>query len=325
MGQPPPRHRHATPHRRAANQMLRPNSPIITARLASSWPSESTPAPPTLSSISLARLPDMSSTLCIDPLLLSSSPAAAPWLAAARPLSPPAELQRLISSLSAASWGDDYVGPMRHDVCEPIQSPTAFSSSQSTSGVTAPGALTPPGPEAASPSTSNSRRSSQRQQTRVRAGNGREPPKTRSARRRRSEGAGEQRSPRGGGQKAAPLKVERQSPSPPPPTPGTTDEDEVVLSSGESDTITVASPTARASLTQRQRNRLAASKSRRKKDIAVKQLELDERAIARHHGYLLAQASSLESQVLALKSLLLEHQGCSCHSIRQYLCFHEPT
>ena len=39
---------------------------------------------------------------------------------------------------------------------------------------------------------------------------------------------------------------------------------------------------------------MSASNARAGADLAVKQLELDERAITRHHGYLLAHASGLE-------------------------------
>ena len=105
--------------------------------------------------------------------------------------------------------------------------------------------------------------------------------------------------------------------------PSPTNENVGLPSSGESETITVASEPAGAKMTQRQRNRLAASKTRRKKDVAVKQLELDERALSRHHGHLLEQATGLEEQVVALKGLLLEHQGCSCDGIHNYLAFHE--
>ena len=267
----------------------------------------------------------MSSTLCIDPLLLSSGSTAAPWQTAAHHRSPPAEFPTFLSSLSDVSW-EDVLDQMQLDPIEPIQ-PRLFSPDH---GTAAAAAAVVPKPETTSPasipSPPESTRGSQHRKPRPRVSSHHEPHKPHKPHKShetpspRPEAASGQHTLGSDGWRAVPCKAERG----PSPTHSVADNGESVLSGDESEAGTVTSPTARSSLTQRQRNRLAASKSRRKKDTAVKQLERDERIIAQQHDHLLAHVATLDAQVLTLKSLLLEHQSCNCNNIRNYLAFQEP-
>jgi len=80
-------------------------------------------------------------------------------------------------------------------------------------------------------------------------------------------------------------------------------------------------PTPEASpprLNPRQRNRLAAGKSRRKRTQAVQQLEADERAEGGRRAALAALAEDLELEAARLRRLLTEHTDCRCATIRAY-------
>lgn len=70
---------------------------------------------------------------------------------------------------------------------------------------------------------------------------------------------------------------------------------------------------------QRQRNRVAANKCRKKSKAAIAQLETTERALAEQHASLLATASSLREQVVSLKNEILLHGKCDCDIIQHYL------
>ncbi|PSR85704.1 hypothetical protein BD289DRAFT_482601 [Coniella lustricola] len=80
-----------------------------------------------------------------------------------------------------------------------------------------------------------------------------------------------------------------------------------------------AAPVEVASSTQRQRNRLAATKCRAKSRAAVAELEATERGMRYHNTKLSATAMELKDEVLALKNEVLRHGNCDCVHIKEYL------
>ncbi|KAH9906679.1 hypothetical protein F4778DRAFT_778133 [Xylariomycetidae sp. FL2044] len=70
---------------------------------------------------------------------------------------------------------------------------------------------------------------------------------------------------------------------------------------------------------KRLRNRLAASKCRRKQKSAHTDLEKKARQMSEDHKLLLAHKNALEMEMLDLKNEVLLHGGCNCDSINGYL------
>jgi len=68
-----------------------------------------------------------------------------------------------------------------------------------------------------------------------------------------------------------------------------------------------------------ERNRIAASKCRRKKKQWTQDLEDTAREVQNASKILNDQVSALRNEVLHLKDELLKHNGCSCERIKQYL------
>ena len=68
-----------------------------------------------------------------------------------------------------------------------------------------------------------------------------------------------------------------------------------------------------------QRNRVAASKCRRKKKEWMGQLEERARALQLEKNHLTVAVTSLKNQVLWLKGELLKHDTCDCERIRRYV------
>ncbi|KAK0625040.1 hypothetical protein B0T17DRAFT_508059 [Bombardia bombarda] len=69
----------------------------------------------------------------------------------------------------------------------------------------------------------------------------------------------------------------------------------------------------------RERNRLAAMRTRRKKSATIDQLERDEEGVIRQNRELEASAQDLRNQVQGLRTLLRQHTSCDCILIRRYL------
>ncbi|KAI0849247.1 hypothetical protein F5Y00DRAFT_69648 [Daldinia vernicosa] len=70
---------------------------------------------------------------------------------------------------------------------------------------------------------------------------------------------------------------------------------------------------------KRQRNRVAASKCRKKQKLANSELQERARVMSEQHNYLIAHKASLESEMLNLKNELLLHGSCGCDTITDYL------
>lgn len=70
---------------------------------------------------------------------------------------------------------------------------------------------------------------------------------------------------------------------------------------------------------QRQRNRVAATKCRAKSKVAIAELEATERAMSSQNMELSSTVMHLREEVLALKNQLLLHGNCDCEHIQQYL------
>ncbi|KAI1084993.1 hypothetical protein F5B20DRAFT_123300 [Whalleya microplaca] len=70
---------------------------------------------------------------------------------------------------------------------------------------------------------------------------------------------------------------------------------------------------------KRERNRMAASKCRRKQKQANNELQEKARLMSEQHGYLTTYKSSLQSEMIALKNELLLHGSCGCEPITDYL------
>ncbi|KAI1481191.1 hypothetical protein F4774DRAFT_60735 [Daldinia eschscholtzii] len=70
---------------------------------------------------------------------------------------------------------------------------------------------------------------------------------------------------------------------------------------------------------KRERNRMAASKCRKKQKLAHSELQEKARLMNEQHNYLIAHKASLESEMINLKNELLMHGSCGCEPISDYL------
>ncbi|KAI0108147.1 hypothetical protein F4814DRAFT_454991 [Daldinia grandis] len=70
---------------------------------------------------------------------------------------------------------------------------------------------------------------------------------------------------------------------------------------------------------KRERNRMAASKCRKKQKLANSELQERARIMSEQHNYLVAHKVSLESEMISLKNELLIHGSCGCEPITDYL------
>ncbi|KAI1798931.1 hypothetical protein F4811DRAFT_144941 [Daldinia bambusicola] len=70
---------------------------------------------------------------------------------------------------------------------------------------------------------------------------------------------------------------------------------------------------------KRERNRMAASKCRKKQKLANSELQEKARIMSEQHNYLIAHKASLESEMINLKNELLMHGSCGCEPISDYL------
>ena len=120
--------------------------------------------------------------------------------------------------------------------------------------------------------------------------------------------------PKGKGASASILMPSVASTSPPPPQPN---RQQVDGNDDDDDNDRVRRFSAAAS--QRERNRLAATKCRLKTKAAVQLLEAESFAASRQRASLLAEARSLWDEVLRLRSQLLYHHDCNCALINTYL------
>ncbi|KAI0012485.1 hypothetical protein F4779DRAFT_567730 [Xylariaceae sp. FL0662B] len=80
-----------------------------------------------------------------------------------------------------------------------------------------------------------------------------------------------------------------------------------------------AGPGAGPDDNKRERNRVAASKCRKKQKRAQRELEARARGLSERYGHLRAHKSSLQAETIALKNALLQHGGCGCAPISEYL------
>ncbi|KAI8957271.1 hypothetical protein F5Y11DRAFT_98464 [Daldinia sp. FL1419] len=70
---------------------------------------------------------------------------------------------------------------------------------------------------------------------------------------------------------------------------------------------------------KRERNRMAASKCRKKQKLANSELQERARVMSEQHNYLVAHKASLELKMINLKNELLLHGSCGCEPITDYL------
>jgi len=76
--------------------------------------------------------------------------------------------------------------------------------------------------------------------------------------------------------------------------------------------------TATRKLSMRERNRMAACRSRLKKSKDIKHLEEEERLASIKRECLSAYVAGLQSEVFELENMLLAHRDCSCVVIQKY-------
>lgn len=84
-------------------------------------------------------------------------------------------------------------------------------------------------------------------------------------------------------------------------------------------TTTPDEQSSKAGMSQRQRNRAAANKCRKKSKVATMQLEAADRVLSEQHSELSATVTGLRDEVLALKNEILLHGNCDCDIIQDYL------
>lgn len=77
-------------------------------------------------------------------------------------------------------------------------------------------------------------------------------------------------------------------------------------------------PSARKSQL-RLRNREAAQKCRKRKQRGIEELQNKEVAVEALHDSLMTEASQLQQEVLVLKNMVLDHGGCACSFIEDYI------
>ncbi|KAI0164396.1 hypothetical protein GGR52DRAFT_585717 [Hypoxylon sp. FL1284] len=87
-------------------------------------------------------------------------------------------------------------------------------------------------------------------------------------------------------------------------------------SSNKTTTITTSDESG---LDKRERNRMAASKCRKKQKRANSELQERARVMSEQHNCLVAHKAALESEMLDLKHQLLLHGACRCEPISDYL------
>jgi len=76
---------------------------------------------------------------------------------------------------------------------------------------------------------------------------------------------------------------------------------------------------SRQPLTQRERNRKAATKCRAKTKATADRLASDEQAIADVREALSAEVTTLRQEALSLRLLVLQHHGCACAQLQAYI------
>jgi len=69
----------------------------------------------------------------------------------------------------------------------------------------------------------------------------------------------------------------------------------------------------------RERNRIAANKCRQQKRARINELQVKERDLISRKHYLNMVVEILKKELVDLRSKCLEHAGCGCESIREYL------
>ncbi|KAK1533511.1 bZIP transcription factor [Colletotrichum paranaense] len=69
----------------------------------------------------------------------------------------------------------------------------------------------------------------------------------------------------------------------------------------------------------RARNRQAAHRCRKKKQKVDEDLQTQEIAINNINKHLQCEAANLQSEILCLKNMVLQHSGCACRSIDEYI------
>lgn len=92
--------------------------------------------------------------------------------------------------------------------------------------------------------------------------------------------------------------------------------------SGATTTVDINTDSKSATLSpssKRARNRVAATKCRAKTKAAIAKLEADERMLSSRHELLTEEKAQLRDEIYVLKKMLLEHSGCNCVLIREYL------
>ena len=72
-------------------------------------------------------------------------------------------------------------------------------------------------------------------------------------------------------------------------------------------------------LTQRERNRMAATKCRAKTKAATGRLALDQQTMADERDMLIVEADALRREALQLRMLVLQHHGCGCTDMQSYI------
>jgi hypothetical protein len=72
-------------------------------------------------------------------------------------------------------------------------------------------------------------------------------------------------------------------------------------------------------LGRRQRNRLAASKCRTRRNIENSKLQDESRIAIERNAYLVSCVEALKAEVVILKNELLNHGQCDCELMRIYL------
>ena len=105
------------------------------------------------------------------------------------------------------------------------------------------------------------------------------------------------------------------------PGPGQSGDGSVVDSDadGDDDGGGWVSEGASPRLTQRERNRKAATKCRAKTKATTSQLAADEQAMADLRSALDAEVAALRQEALGLRLMVLEHHGCACAQMQAYI------
>ncbi|MBD2358787.1 bZIP transcription factor [Tolypothrix sp. FACHB-123] len=113
-------------------------------------------------------------------------------------------------------------------------------------------------------------------------------------------------------------QTKRVAKKPPPPTITQEPEDDDDFSEELADTDELYSLNPQRHLVL-ERNRVAATKCRRRKRSEASMLASSEQEIEETHRYLSATASALRNEAYLLKTKLLEHTDCNCVLIQRYI------